>query len=172
MVDNKSMSKSKKLVSKSNKSMSKSKKKVSKSMSKSNKNCPNMPKRKATGWSKVKVEGKDMLVKTCCRGCAVAIEKKLKDDKMKKKDLVLLPFSDAKKLVDGGEKVRDVKVGGIYGACSDKSLKTKKTNVKKCDDCGCGGNKRRTHKAQKGGAVRAGTVVQNMPVREGGGDRK
>ena len=148
MVDNKSMSKSTKF----------------------NKTCPNMPNRKATGWSKVKVEGKNMLVKTCCRGCAVAIEKKLKDGKMKKKDLVLLPFSDAKKLVDTGENVRDVKVGGICSTCGDKSSKkkTKKTSAKKCAGCGCGGNKRRTQKAQKGGAVRAGTVVQNMPVRRGG----
>jgi len=136
-----------------------------------NTTCPNMPKRKATGWSKVKVDGKDMLVKTCCRGCAVAIEKKLMEGKMKKKDLVLLPFSDAKKLVDAGENVRDVKVGGVCGACGDKSPKrrSKKVIAKKCASCGCGGNKRRTHKAQKGGAVRAGTVVQNMPVRQKGG---
>ena len=141
------------------------------SKGKVNKTCPNMPKRKATGWSKVKVDGKDMLVKTCCRGCAVAIEKKLKDGKKEKKDLVLLPFSDAKKLVAAGEKVRDVKVGGVCGACGDRSPKrrSKKVSAKKCGSCGCGGNKRRTHKAQKGGAVRAGTVVQNMPVRQKGG---
>lgn len=136
-----------------------------------NKTCPNMPKSKAIGWSKVKVDGKDMLVKTCCRGCAVAIEKKLKDGKMEKTELVLVPLSDAKKLVDAGENVRDVKVGGVCGACGDRSSKKtiKKKNAKKCASCGCGGNKRRTHKAQKGGAVRAGTVVQNMPVRQKGG---
>lgn len=152
MVDNKSMSKSTKF----------------------NKTCPNIHKRKATGWSKLKVEGKDMLVKTCCRGCAVAIEKKLKEGKMQKGDLVLLPFSDAKKLVDASENVRDVKVGGVCGVCGDRSSKrrSKKVSAKKCGGCGCSGNKRRTSKAQKGGAVRSGTVVQNMPVRQGWGERK
>ena len=152
MVDNKSMSKSTKF----------------------NTTCPNIHKRKATGWSKVKVDGKDMLVKTCCRGCAVAIEKKLKDGKMEKAKLVLVPLSDAKKLVDAGENVRDVKVGGSPCCGGDKSSKinTKKVSAKKCGGCGCSGNKRRTHKAQKGGAVRAGTVVQNMPVRQGWGERK
>ena len=74
-----------------------------------NNTCPNMPKRKATGWSQVKVEGNPMLVKTCCRGCAVAIEKKLKDGKMKKGDLVLVSLSDAKMLVTNGEKVENDK---------------------------------------------------------------
>ena len=133
--------------------------------------CPNMPKRNATGWSQVKVEGKPMLVKTCCRGCAVAIEKKLKEGKMKKEDLVLVSLSDAKMLVANGEKVRDVKVGGVVGCCGDRSSKrrSRKGVTKKRKGCGCGSNKRRTHKAQKGGAVRAGTVVQNMPVRQSGG---
>lgn len=137
-----------------------------------NTTCPNMPKRKATGWSKLLVDGKPMLVKTCCRGCAVAIEKKLKDGKMKKEDLVLVPLSNAKKLVSAGEKVRDVKVGGFIGCCgSDRSSKRRsgKGPTKKRKGCGCSGNKRRTHKAQRGGAIRAGTVVQNMPVRQKGG---
>ena len=133
-----------------------------------NKTCPNMPKRKATGWSKLLVDGKPMLVKTCCRGCAIAIEKKLKDGTMQKKDLVLVPLSDAKKkkLLAAGEKVRDVKVGGVTaGCCGDRSSKrrTKKVSTKRCASCGC--SIRRTRKAQKGGAVRAGTVVQNMPLK-------
>lgn len=131
-----------------------------------NKTCPNMPKRKATGWSKLLVDGKHMLVKTCCRGCAIAIEKKLKDGTMQKKDLVLVPLNDAK-LLPAGEKVRDVKVGGVAaGCCGDRSSKrrTKKVSTKRCGSCGCG-SKRRTRKAQKGGAVRAGTVVQNMPLK-------
>ena len=135
--------------------------------------CPNMPKRKATGWSKLLVEGKPMLVKTCCRSCAIAIKKKLKDGTTQKKDLVLVPLSDAKKLVAAGEKVRDVKVGGVVaGCCGDRSPKRRSKTVrsKKCGSCGCTGNKKRTHKAQKGGAVRAGTVVQNMPVRQRGGE--
>jgi len=64
-----------------------------------------------------------------------------------------------------------IKVGGSPCCGGDKSPKrrSKKVIAKKCASCGCGGNKRRTHKAQKGGAVRAGTVVQNMPVRQKGG---
>ena len=113
-------------------------------VSKVNKTCPNMPKRKATGWSKLKVDGKDMLVKTCCRGCAVDIEEKLKAGKMKKKDLVLRPLSDAKKLVDAGENVRDIKVGGSPCCGGDKSprRRTKKVSAKKCGGCGCSGKKR------------------------------
>jgi hypothetical protein len=75
-------------------------------------------------------------------------------------------YSKIKKSKSKKQNSSKVKVGGVIGCYGDRSSKRDTKNIgKKKKGCGCGSNKKRTHKAQKGGAVRTGTVVQNMPLK-------